>query len=666
MSNGTATAAELPVDKTFPMGVLFHIGLQLPVYSSLLSFVYVIAFVIVLKTLLTKLEDKAAPHPKYFTLLTNMYRGMLHVQHEMNGNDHLRCVELLVGGLINFLSKRLAEYGVFDKDSSHYTAWEAVDDMILFFAIALTIQSVIMFLRLRQRNFQLDKHALLTPAELYGKATSDGKSNKIAKEYVSAAKMFVLRDFFLRQYDLPRLFSFPKYLRAVQDTEIIHLYEVEKSTWILLVLVQGFYYLISDDSRPHYRDHLDEPDMRASIHKNRLLVLFILIAILTVMMLGLYFYLRRCVSIMVMHAGGDEAQLATALKRIAVSADVAAPETTETTLLKLFDRTENLPEYEDASSFSDLLGTIFRKITGSKWGKKMSDLSHLECDLNLPFFSRKFVHVLTKFFLTLNAFYFGFLFQGFMVLVARGRAWSLGIIAGQMALLIINMTFLSPRIIRQFTLINGIVRVNPGELKSVLEHFIDVLELQRRMVRAVLAHCETHNIEITQIMKDLKTHDDDNSRYVESEILRSTIKRYGFKFSKHKFNTFVRLQFKTKGTRVRYDLFYRVLFSEIAAISVEDATHHGHKSSIMAHRPAPSNEGTVLSSERTSYKSSVVEHHSTRSSSQHTIDQHDTEPLREHNAENASFIHQPARSHSQEGTEPSSDRSSEKQDSFLI
>ncbi|KAG9403805.1 hypothetical protein AC1031_005300 [Aphanomyces cochlioides] len=636
MSNGTAgvTAAELQVDKTFPMGVLFHIGLQLPVYSSLLSFVYVVAFVIVLKTLLTKLEDKAAPHPKYFTLLTNMYR------------------ELLVGGLINFLSKRLAEYGVFDKDSSHYTAWEAVDDMILFFAIALTIQSVIMFLRLRQRNFQLDKHALLTPAELYGKATSDGKSNKIAKEYVSAAKMFVLRDFFLRQYDLPRLFSFPKYLRAVQDTEIIHLYEVEKSTWILLVIVQGFYYLISDDSRPHYRDHLDEPDMRASIHKNRLLVLFILIAILTVMMLGLYFYLKRCVSIMVMHAGGDEAQLATALKRIADSADVAVPETTETTLLKLFDRTENLPEYEDASSFSDLLGTIFRKITGSKWGKKTSDLSHLECDLNLPFFSRKFVHVLTKFFLTLNAFYFGFLFQGFMVLVARGRAWSLGIIAGQMALLIINMTFLSPRIIRQFTLINGIVRVNPGELKSVLEHFIDVLELQRRMVRAVLAHCETHNIEITQIMKDLKTHDDDNSRYVECEILRSTIKRYGFKFSKHKFNTFVRLQFKTKGTRVRYDLFYRVLFSEIAAISVEDATHHGQKSSIMVHRPASS--------------TSHEEHHSARSTSQHTIDQHDTEPLREHNADNASFIHQPARSHSQEGTEPSSERSSEKHDSFLI
>ncbi|KAH9088722.1 hypothetical protein LEN26_019384 [Aphanomyces euteiches] len=633
--DGTTDASKLPsVKDTFPDNALFHIGLQLPVYSTLLSFLYVIAFVIVLKMALTKLENKAAPHPKYFTLLTHMYR------------------ELLVGGLIQFLSKRLGEYSVFDKDSNNYIAWEAVDDMILFFAIALTVQSSIMFLRLRQRNFQMDKHALLTPAELYAQATSDGKSNKIAKEYVSTAKMFVLRDFFLRQYDLPRLFSFPKYLRAVQDTEIIHLYEVEKSTWIILVLLQGLYYVISDDVRPGYRDELQDPDTRESIHKSRLLIIFIFIMILIFMMLGLYFYLKRCVSIMVMHAGGDEAQLTAALKLLADATDVAAPETTEVTLLKLFDRTENLPEYEGSSSFSDLLGTVFRKVTGSKWGKKKSDVPHLECDLNLPYFSRKFVHVLAKFFLTVNAFYFSFLLQGFMVLVANGKWWSLAIIGGQMVVLLLNMTFLSPRIIRQFTLINGIVRVNPGELKSVLEHFIDVLELQRRMVRAVVAHCETNNIDVSKIMTDLKAHDVDNSRYVESEILRSTIMNYGFKFSKNKFNTFVRLQFKTKGTKVRYDLFFRVFFREVANMSVEDATHHGHKPKALVRAPS-SQADTTLTGERSSVQSSLLAHQLAPPSSQAPA-----ELPRQHNFDNSSFfVHSPDHSSSPEP---------EKIDSFLI
>ncbi|RQM20860.1 hypothetical protein B5M09_009505, partial [Aphanomyces astaci] len=276
-----------PVDKTFPMGNLFHIGLQLPVYSSLLSFVYVIAFVVLIKSLLTQLELKASPHPKYFKLLTQMYRGAspspcIHPSSSFSCSiPQHHHVELLVGGLINFLSKRLMEFGVFEDDSDKYTAWEATDDMILFFAISLTIQSVIMFLRLRARNVQLDELSLLTPSELYAKATADGTQPHIAKPYVSATKMFILRDFFLRQYKLPRLFLFAKYLRAVQDTEIIHLYEVEKSTWILLVLVQGFYYILSDYSLPAYRDDLSSPTIRDSIHKNRLLVLFALISALT-------------------------------------------------------------------------------------------------------------------------------------------------------------------------------------------------------------------------------------------------------------------------------------------------------------------------------------------------------------------------------------------------
>ncbi|RHY18512.1 hypothetical protein DYB36_010251 [Aphanomyces astaci] len=541
-----------PVDKTFPMGNLFHIGLQLPVYSSLLSFVYVIAFVVLIKSLLTQLELKASPHPKYFKLLTQMYR------------------ELLVGGLINFLSKRLMEFGVFEDDSDKYTAWEATDDMILFFAISLTIQSVIMFLRLRARNVQLDELSLLTPSELYAKATADGTQPHIAKPFVSATKMFILRDFFLRQYKLPRLFLFAKYLRAVQDTEIIHLYEVEKSTWILLVLVQGFYYILSDYSLPAYRDDLSSPTIRDSIHTNRLLVLFALILALTVMMLLLYAYLKKCVSIMVVHAGGDEAQLLSALKHIADSAEVAPVDTTETTLLQLFDRTEHLPEYETESSFAALCATMFRKVTGSKWGRK-HPTPHLACDLHLPLFSRKAVHVLAKFCLTLNAFYFGFLFQAFMVLLRKARGWSLGVIASQLALLLVNMTLLSPRIIRQFALINGIVRVCPGELKQVLEHFTDVLELQKRMVNAIHHHTTTHRLDLHELLADLQSHDPTQSRFVERDVLRHVIANYGFKFSKLKFNTFVRLQCKTQGTQVRYDLFFKVLEREAAALSAEQA-----------------------------------------------------------------------------------------------
>ncbi|EQC42050.1 hypothetical protein SDRG_00893 [Saprolegnia diclina VS20] len=567
-----------PVSEAFPSDVLFHAGLEYSVRGTIYAFMATVLFVVVFRYGLKLLEGRTASHAKYFVLLNKMYK------------------ELMVGGLIQFSSNRLSQFGAVEQDSPAYQAWEVADDMVFFFAIALALQSALMFWRLQARNVALDTLALYTSEELYAEATNNGALATIPKPYVSASKLCIVRHFFLTKHKLPQLFSYPKYLRAVQDTEIIELFDVEVSTWILLLLVYSGLFFLSDVF-VSYHDDLNLPETRKKVHDIRLIVIAVAIAALTVFMLVMYAYLKNVVYRMVLHAGGDEATLAASLKRVGdEEASSRIQETSSHALLKMHHVAEGLSDRHDRSSIGDLVLTIFRKVTGCKYKtashRQASQLMD-EHAMDLPWFSRKATHVGVKVLLTLNALYFGFLAQALIVLIPRDVGASHYILGGLLAYLIVaHMVLLAPRIARQLAFINATVRVNPAELKIVIEHYADVLQLQRKMARAVLAHLAARDVTIDVFIAGLKLDDPNETGYMEGAVLRKNIKRFGYKFSKLKFTSFVRLQFETKGTKVKYERLVQMLHDE--------AAHHGDEALPLAFSDVPpmSDKKTPLLSPR--------------------------------------------------------------------
>ncbi|OQS02226.1 hypothetical protein THRCLA_05382 [Thraustotheca clavata] len=546
------------VPQAFPSDVLFHAGLELSVNGTIYAFMAAVLFVVLFKSGLQIVERYTVHHTKYFILLNKMYK------------------ELMVSGLITFTSNRLSQFGVVRQDSPEYNAWEVADDMIFFFAISLAVQSVIMFWRLQARNLVLDKLSLMTSQELYDEATSNGDLSEIPKQYVSITKMSIVRHFFLTKYKLPQLFCYSKYLRAIQDVEIIELFDVEFFTWIILLLVYSAIFFLSEVFLSFQFD-LNDPDARKMVHNVRLIVISVAIAILTVFLLLIYAYLKNVVYRMVLHAGGDEKTLTASLQRVAQEESThRVQETAARALFKMHHVADSLSDRHDRSSIGDLVLTIIRKITGCKYRTKADrQSSHFDLHaMDLPWFSRKATHVGVKFLLTLNALYFGFLFQAFVVLIVDHVGASIWILSGLMLyILVVHMGILAPRIARQLAFVNATVRANPVELKSVVEHYAEVLELQHKMAHDVHKYLNDHAISLEVFMAGLEMDDPEKTGYMEGTKLRKYIKRYGFKFSKLKFTSFIRLQFETKGTSVKYSKLLDILRDE-GPNALEETQHH--------------------------------------------------------------------------------------------
>ncbi|EQC42051.1 hypothetical protein SDRG_00894 [Saprolegnia diclina VS20] len=541
--------------EAYDANAFFHAGFD-PAVSVFGSLGFVAANVVLALLIehgLKLVEKVVEHHPTYFRLLTKMYQ------------------ELMVGGFTAFVSKRIQQWNVLSSDDEQMV--NSSDDMVLYYGLAIALQSMVMFWRLRKHNSQVDKLSLLTAQELYNEVTAndDTSSSALPSIYHSVIKMKIVRRYFLNAHQLPELFSFPKYLRAIQDSEIIQLFDIELFAWLLLVgIYVGFFavcgavdhILLAPESTLTYVD-------AEHVLRTRLLVLFVFIACLGLVMCLLNVYLKRCVHWIVVQASNSAAEdhhLVAALGRIATEeAHLIQDETTESAIARMTTVANSLSEKPDHSTIWGLLQTLFRKVTGRQHTR---DPKLQIAKLHLPFFSRKLLHVFIKLLLNMNAMYFALVLQSFFTILRPSIAyptqiWYPVILLALTLALGVNSAIFGPRIVGRMALVNATVRVNAAELKRSVEHFTEVLEIQEKMVAALVKYTATHLKSLEDMQDELKLHDDKHSGYIEIDVLRRTIKRYGFKFSKNKFNTFIRLQFKTKGTTVQYETFLKVLHRTI-------------------------------------------------------------------------------------------------------
>ncbi|CAK4206379.1 unnamed protein product [Aphanomyces euteiches] len=116
----------------FSVNALINAGLNQKVsVPTQFAFICIVTvFVLCFEFILESIEHVIARHPTYWRLLNKMYR------------------ELLVGGLTAFVSKRLDQWNVMDETEQNKL--NIGDEMVLYFALSIAIQSALIFTMLRK------------------------------------------------------------------------------------------------------------------------------------------------------------------------------------------------------------------------------------------------------------------------------------------------------------------------------------------------------------------------------------------------------------------------------------------------------------------------------------------------------------------------------------
>ncbi|RHY47686.1 hypothetical protein DYB38_010333 [Aphanomyces astaci] len=535
----------------------------------------VVLFVATLELALHHIHRVCRQHPKYAKML------------------HKTTQELMIVGLIYMLVKFCVYSNLAEKGGPVYYALDAADVFVFFVTMALVFQAIVVFIRLRKSNIEMDKLSVMSAVDLVAIARqrldeaaaskSWWRQFRAWRKYEDRMEMKLLGQFFLNVYELPQLFSFAKYIREVQDSQIAKFIEVDLSTWVLLLGVFALYFAFTGQLNSPYR---------VSESSIRLVAFATFVCCLTVAMLGFFFYLKHLVTVLLQHAT-DRALEGSAMTLI-VPLDGNAKKRKMEFLFEAMNDVIEKESHEDADLPADEAIARMRYVADKLYHGKVRDHSWVKADLfcqlimsgyrkcrgkssvhqnslrcklmhddkpiRLPFFSRKACHVVLQSMLIANGFFYALLINCVLVVTEWNQVVAILLL---LVPLFFNTLVLAPDVVRQFSILNGTWRVGRKKLSSVIEHFAQVEKMKQRMCVQIHTFFLEHQKTLADLQAALEEADaadeDANDGFIDLDVCRETLKDFGFLFARHKFNTFVRLEFDTKGETIRYSDLLEIL-----------------------------------------------------------------------------------------------------------
>ncbi|KAF0691639.1 Aste57867_17169 [Aphanomyces stellatus] len=551
---------------------------------------YVVLFVIVLEALLHRLRHRLHANKKYLELLNKI------------------TTEFMVVGLIYLLVKGVIYAGWIPYGGLEYKALDAADLLLFFVAIALVVQSLAIIFALRRFNRDMDALELVTTAELVAqtKAAMAKCTWPITAMYHrKRLQMRLLGTFFRRTYGLPRLFCFAKYMRVLQEHQIVELLEIDFTTWVLLLgIFCGFFYstgemtaLWTDSKNSNYYAVKDD-DMKKitpaayskilALQNNRTVVLAALVAALFGFMLLFLLYVEHictllCVRGKVDILNGTDAPAVSDLQALDhLVASVRALEaaeldvSTHDAIAQMQHVGDDVEDNEDhhhrahGNLLLQLLASGVRRCVGKRHAKANALSAKID-NVRLPLFSRKLCEFLIQFLLILNGMYLAMLLGSIVPTLQAAETPVVVLVA---VLLAINMHVLAPRLIRSFALVNGIYRVEAHVLGNVISHFVEAESQRGKLVADVTAYCRKTRQTITDFRAALDAVDAKDAvasdGFVDIESLRRVLRKFGFSMSRHHFNAFVRIMdLRTKDVTVNLEDFFAIFPADDAMPQVD-------------------------------------------------------------------------------------------------
>ncbi|KAG9410792.1 hypothetical protein AC1031_018818 [Aphanomyces cochlioides] len=536
---------------------------------------YLLVFVIILETLIHRLRHFLSHNKKYLELLNKT------------------TAEFMIVGLVSLLIKFAVYVKAIEKDGLEYEALEAADTLLFFVAISLVVQSFVVILVLRYDNLGMDTLELVSTGEL----VVETKLVHASSWWWSPGRYWqrrrihwrLLETLFRRVYDLPRLFSFAKYSRDLQEHQIVEILEIDLTTWLLLFCIfcgvffsTGEMKSIADDPRnvAYYVVTKSEGMTKAEYNKlitmqdNRVVVLAILVSLLFLVMVIFLLYINWLLLLLVSRAKADVAEGVydndepSDLESLELVAAAEAEEATMTSrnalaqMQAVGDALENNDESLHTKKWDSLLLQLVasgvRKLLGRS-NIKRNRLSAKIDDVVLPGFYRKACEFLIQFLLIVNGLYVAMVFAN---IVPTLEPVEVPTTVFTIILLVVNMMILGPQLLGAFSLLNGIYRVEAVMLGNVISHFVEAEKEKGKIVADVRLYCKERGKTIDDIRTMLDSIDAINKDgYVDVELLRRVMSsNFGYKTSRHKFNAFVRMmEIETRDATVFFDDFVAIM-----------------------------------------------------------------------------------------------------------
>ncbi|GMF19454.1 unnamed protein product [Phytophthora lilii] len=530
-------------------GSLFQVGEDVEFWRVLIH-LSILAFCLVLfETALHRLEHKFPPSEKYQRMLKKAYR------------------ELMVLGLISLGLKILKEIPDIDSYSKTMLAFQVADLTIFFLALALIIQSTAVFLLLRNQNDRADRAELISTQVLVDSVNSSKNTEHFGPSFIQtlfccgrAAKkrathreliqLRLLRRLFLHRFGLPQLFPYSKYLSRAQASQIAHMIEVEPSMWVVLLLVAWSICGLLEVLKT-----LDT-DMPES---HELVEAFMMVAwVLLLLHITVFLYFRSCVHHL-LHAGAfskDKNTLVANLTSIAREEAHAWENEEADKALEVMgciqEHHEELEFQRQRNKKAGLKDVAARDDNG-KGRQSLSGVVPGTPAIEIRFFSHKAWHIGVMLLLILN----GFL----ITLFAQCAFYDMDDIYEDFGTLptimvpfplVVNSLILQRHIFYDFVVVSNTLCINSHTLSEVVENFSEIIRLRSEFATSLLQHITQQELAVSDLEAELKAHDTAGTGFIEVDDLRDVLSKFGFRLTRFRFNSVVKLLFELEGTTVAY------------------------------------------------------------------------------------------------------------------
>ncbi|GMF19450.1 unnamed protein product [Phytophthora lilii] len=554
-------------------GSLFQVGEDVEFWRVLVHLSILALSLVLFEKALHRMEHKFPASDKYQHMLKKVYR------------------ELMVLGLISLGLKILKERSGIDSDSKAMLAFEVADLTIFFLALALIVQSTAVFQLLRNQNDRAERAELMRTQDLIklvdvSKTTKSpgpslsqtllccGRETKNITNTKKLIELRLLRRLFLRRFGFPQLFPFSKYLRRAQANQISSMIEVEPLMWIILLAVAwGICGLLK------VLEALDA-DMP---ERQELVEAFMIVAwILLLLHLMVFLFFRSCVQYLLRVAAfnEDNAVLIANLNAIAEE-EVKAWRNEEAD--KALEIMSSIQEQHEEFEYQRIqrqrkfvkqstgLGALFHR-TATALGLKCTDSTDTkESDkiggvvpgsprIDIQFFSYKACHVSVILLLVLNGFLIT-LFVQCAVYDLDEIYEDFGALATVMVPLplALNALFFQRHIFYDFVIVSCTLRIDSHTLSDVVENFSEVVHLRSGFATSLHQHITQQDLAVSDLQAELKAHDATGTGFIEVDDLRDVLSKFGFRLTRFRFNSVVKLLFELEGTAVAYDQVVRLV-----------------------------------------------------------------------------------------------------------
>ncbi|CAH0516004.1 unnamed protein product [Peronospora belbahrii] len=445
--------------------------------------------------------------------------------------------ELMILGLLSFIIKMLTEVGGMDTYDDLVLALQVADLIIFILAIMLIIQAIIVLILLRRHNKRVDLAELVSTADMVevmsmpDKTTMTSRGKQLSPDLFqdNAVKHRILRHLFIRRFGLPYLFPVSKYLRRAQVNNIVHTIEVEPSMWLLVLAMSWAFTGVIQI--------LEEHKFNLRYDLIVALMAFAWLLVLTNVCVMLYFH--HCVNRLLAIGGysTSETVLLGNLSRLAEEEATAweseAADDVLDTLNRLHAYHEDIENEREAEKHGilkgdagfELIASCFRNMVGGfKSKERRGQQTGVEPDSPGAVYS--FDDIYDE--------------VGIFPVIAIPLP------------LIMNAFVFQKCIFRDFVLVSTIIRMDASVLGEVVNHFSEIVELRSEFATVLLQCMKEHRRSIAGLEKALKSQDLRHTGLIDVNKLRTVLASFGFRLTRFKFSSVIKLMFDLRGTSVEY------------------------------------------------------------------------------------------------------------------